>query len=387
MTTPRPAHVTGASMASMVAAVAPVHLFGALSPSLQREFGFGDTAQGLAVALFFAVSALLASWGGALTDRIGPTPALRGAAAMSIIGAATLMLSVSYLMVLVAFGVAAVGNAISQPGNNTIINAGVPTQRRGLALGLKQSAIPISTALAGLALPLITNRIDWRWAYLYAITVGAVALVSLPVVESSSKPPSPQRTHHPSRALLLISVGAGAGAAAVASIGAFLVRSLEDAGFSPSRAGLLQFGGSVALIATRVGWGALMDRRPIDRFQFSVGLLAVGAFAFPMLGSGNHAWMVVGALLAYAAAWSFPGVLHLGVVEQHRDTPGGASGVLQAGMFVGATAGPAIFGVVADNAGFRWAWVVSAVAAAVAAGFISVGGRLFRQLTPVAQPS
>ena len=49
MPSPDPRHVTAVSLATMVAAIAPVHLFGALAPDIQEEFGFGDARQGYAV--------------------------------------------------------------------------------------------------------------------------------------------------------------------------------------------------------------------------------------------------------------------------------------------------------------------------------------------------
>ena len=61
----------------MVAAIAPVHLVGALAPEIQDDLGFGDAEQGIAIGVFFAVSAVCSSPGGALTDRIGePTGAI-----------------------------------------------------------------------------------------------------------------------------------------------------------------------------------------------------------------------------------------------------------------------------------------------------------------------
>ncbi len=364
-------------MASMVAAVAPVHLFGALAPELQDDLGFGDAAQGLAVALYFGVSASLSSWGGGLTDRIGPSPALRGAAAMSAIGALILMTAPAYAIILVGFSIAAVGNAISQPGTNTFISGGVSTGRRGLALGMKQSAVPISTGLAGLALPVIAVSVGWRWAFLYAIAMAFAALALIPHVEPPAPRSKSRRLHRPSPALWLVTAGSVLGGLAVAPIGIFLVRSLEDAGFTPTSAGLIQAVGSAALVSTRIGWGALMDRTAIDRFRFVVILLAVGALAYPMLAFGDHRVMVVGALLAFGAGWSWPGVAHLAVVEQYPGAMGGASGVLQAGMFTGATIGPAVFGIVADVESFAAAWLICGVSSATGAVLVAMGGRRF----------
>jgi len=378
---PDPRRVTLVSLATMVAAVAPVHLFGALAPKIQADLGFGDTMQGIAVGVFFAVAAGFSIWGGALTDRIGPSPALRLAATATAAGGLVALLSPGYAVLVFALVLAAVGNGISQPGNNTFISGGVPAHRRGIALGVKQSAIPVSTALAGLALPTIGESIGWRWAYVFAIALALAALAAIPHVEPPVRRQTrtESRSFKPSRGLKLVTVASGCGAAAVSSIGAFLVRSAQDAGFSVSGAGYLQVAGSVALISTRVGWGALMDRINTDRFAFSTVLMAVGGFGFPLLATGNHALMVVGAVLAYGAAWSWPGVVHLGTVEHHPHATGAASGIVQAGMFTGAMTGPVLFGIIADQASFGWAWMLSAAFIALAAAMMAVATAEFRR--------
>ena len=354
-----PRRVTIVSLATMVAAIAPVHLVGALAPEIQEDLGFGDAEQGLAIGVFFAVSALFSSWGGALTDRVGPSPALRAAALASAIGATMLLVSPGYGVLVAGLVIAAFGNAISQPGNNTFIAGGVPPHRRGLALGIKQAAIPTSTGLAGLALPTLAVTLGWRWAYAAAIVLALGAMVAVPTIDPPVRRRSEDPGFRPTRRLILVAGGSAAGAAAVASLGAFLVRSARDAGFSDTSAGLLQVAGSVLLISTRIGWGWLMDHRPLDRFRFAAMLLGVGAVAFPLLASGRHGLMVLGALLAFGAGWSWPGIVHLGTVETNPRSTGAASGVVQTGMFTGAMIGPALFGLVADSHGFGWAWMLS----------------------------
>ncbi len=358
----------------MVAAIAPVHLFGALAPEIQDELHFGDTAQGMAVAAFFALSALLTSWGGSFTDRVGPTRALRAAAISSFAGAVVIMAANRYGIIVAGLLIAAVGNAISQPGNSSFISLGVPAQRRGIAMGIKQSAIPVSTGLAGLALPVIAITAGWRWAYLYALGAAMVGFALVPRIVAPVRSTVAPLHHRPSRPLLIVAIGAAASGIAVAPIGAFLVRSLEDSGFEPGRAGIVQLGGSVLLVTTRIGWGRLMDGTDIDRFRFASGILLFGAIGYPLLSFGSKPLMVLGALIAYGAAWSWAGVVHLGVVERHADAAGGAAGVLQAGMFVGAMIGPGVFGIVADNQGFATGWMISFTAAIVAAALLLWGG-------------
>lgn len=370
MPAPDPRRVTAVSLATMVAGIAPVHLFGALSPEIRDDFGFDDAQQGFAVAAFFAVSAALSSWGGALSDRFGPSPALRLGTLAGGAGALGILLAPTYALIVVALCVAAIGNAINQPSNNTFIIGGVPAHRRGVALGIKQAAIPTSTGLAGLALPTLAVTAGWQAAYVGAVGLAVVAIAALPHVDPPAASPRERVRYRPSPRVWRTAIGSAFGAAAVTNIGAFLVRSLEDAGFSLGVAGAVQVVGSVLLISGRVGWGALMDRHRIDRFRFSTGLLLVGALAFPLIGAGHTPLAVVGALLAYGFGWSWPGVVHLGTVEQNPTTTGAASGVVQAGMFTGAMTGPALFGVIADTHGFGWAWLLPATFAAVAAALL-----------------
>lgn len=365
-------------MTSMVAAIAPVHLLGALAPEIQDDLGFGDAAQGLAVAGFFGASALLSGWGGAFTDRRGSTLALRVAVTSSLAGAVVIMTAPAFSIVVLGLVVASVGNAVAQPGNNAFVSSGVPAHHRGLAVGLKQSAIPISTGLAGLALPVIAITAGWRWAYLYPIAVALAAFVLIPRLTVERQAAERPRFHRPSRGLMLVTAGTVAAGIAIAPIGAFLVRSLEDAGFDPGVAGVVQLAGSALLITTRVSWGRLMDRTTIDRFGFSVVLLLIGACGYPLLAHGNDPLMVVGALVAYGAAWSWPGVVHLGVVETHPADVGAASGIAQTGMFLGATIGPGMFGIVADSASFATAWTICFGAALAGAALIGLGGRTLR---------
>ena len=74
----------------------------------------------------------------------GPSP---GA---GLVLAATARL-VRHLVVPIA--VAGSANALCQPAANLLIARAVPAHRQGLAFAVKQSAIPMSTLLAGVAVP------------------------------------------------------------------------------------------------------------------------------------------------------------------------------------------------------------------------------------------
>lgn len=50
------------------------------------------------------------------------------------------------------------------------------TGRRGFAFGVKQSAVPLTAMLAGLAVPVFAVTVGWRWAFGAAAALGLFAL-------------------------------------------------------------------------------------------------------------------------------------------------------------------------------------------------------------------
>ena len=82
--------------------------------------------------------------------------------------------------------------------------------------------------------------------------------------------------------------------------------------------------------------------------------------------------------LAGCVGWGWAGLFNLAIVRLNPDAPGVATGITQTGTYVGAGAGPLLFGWIADNFSTERAWVAAALLALVAAATILVGGRLAR---------
>ncbi|MBK5222956.1 MAG: MFS transporter [Acidimicrobiia bacterium] len=381
---------TVGALVAVVAGVLPIHLTGALAPDLQDELGFGDAELGIGVALAFAFSALLTGAGGAFTDSAGPRRALRIAACFSAAGLVVLASAPMYGVLVLGLVLSTPGNAIAQPGGNVLIAEGVGPARRGMALGIKQSAIAVSTALSGIASLVLADTLGWRWAYGAAVCVAGVAVLMVPevrvrarvpgasetssggpgVLDASSEPAAGARTSTDAAAIRAAALTGLAGAAAVASIGTFLVRAAQDAGLATSTGRLVLTGGSVLLIAMRIGWGALADSGRIDANRTVVRLLLAGTVGYLLLSTGTLGGFIVGAALAFGAGWSWPGLLFLVLVRRFPHAAGRPSGQVQRGMFIGAMVGPFLFGVVADSVSFTAAWWMSAgwgLLAAVAA--------------------
>jgi MFS family permease len=68
---------------------------------------------------------------------------------------------------------------------------------------------------------------------------------------------------------------------------------------------------------------------------------------------------LVAAPLAFSTAWAWPGLFNLAVVRANPSNPASATGITQTGQFIGAVVGPVLFGIVAEHAGFRAAWLTA----------------------------
>ncbi|GAB3948126.1 hypothetical protein GCM10027614_44600 [Micromonospora vulcania] len=165
----RPIRVSAGAVATTIAVVLPVFLLGGLAVQMGADLHFSPAGLGLAVAIYFGISALASVPSGRLVERYGPAVVARCAillAAGSMLAVAALARSYPMLVGLLALSAAA--NALGQLASNATLARHVPARRQGLSFGVKQAAIPVSTLLAGAAVPTIALTAGWRWAFVAA---------------------------------------------------------------------------------------------------------------------------------------------------------------------------------------------------------------------------
>ncbi len=370
-----------AGLAAQTACSVPIALVGALAPALQAELGFGDGQLGLIAALYFLVAAMLAPSGGRLVDRLGPVLGLRATGAIVALSLVVGALARSFPMLVVASLVGATSMALATPASNVVLVRHVDPGRRGFAFGLKQAAVPLAAALSGLAVPMIALQVGWRWAFV-AMLVFPVASLLLPPETSIERRPTAThdrgRRPRAPRALRLLGLVGLLGATAVGTLNPFLVRAGTEAGFSVGGAGLLLSVAAGSLIVTRVLWGAVLDRTGADPIRVIFFLLTVGSLGYALMGTASMVPFGIGAVIAYAFGWAWPGVQFLAGVRLWPDNPGEASGLLQREALMGATAGPLAFGVLAEHTSFGTAHGAAAGVAAMAAVLAAVVARIVR---------
>jgi predicted MFS family arabinose efflux permease len=95
-------------------------------------------------------------------------------------------------------------------------------------------------------------------------------------------------------------------------------------------------------------------------------MFLVSAGAYLLLIVGEPVLIVVAALLAGSFGWAWPGALNLAVVQHSPQAPAWAVGVMLAGLFAGAVAGPLTLGVLGDAGHFTAGWVLCAAFAVLA---------------------
>ena len=376
---PRRAIIAG--LAAQTAGSVPIALIGATAPELQAAFGFGDAQLGVIAAAYFLSAAVLGPYGGRIVDRLGPAVGLRATGAIVIVGLLVEATASSYPMLLAGALIGATSLALATPASNVVLIHHVAERRQGLAFGLKQSAVPLAATLSGLALPLIALRVGWRWAFVVMLVFPLASLVlapETPAAQRNSKTSDdsePKRTARPPRDLLLLA-GVGVFAAtAVGTLNPFLVRAATEVGFSAGAAGILLSVAAGSLVVSRVMWGAVLDQSGFEPVRVVCFLLTVGAVGYALLASTSTTLFAVGAIVAYAFGWAWPGVQFLAGVRLWPENPGEASGVLQLGAFVGATGGPLAFGIIVERSGFSLGYALSAVVAVIAAGLAALLAR------------
>ncbi|MGS2613773.1 MFS transporter [Micromonospora sp. LZ34] len=379
----RPVRAAAGAVAVTIACVLPVFLVGGLAVQLGEDLGFSPAGLGLAVSVYFGVGALASVPSGSLAERYGPAVVARAGILLSagcLLAVAALARSYPVLVGLLALGGTA--NALGQLASNAALARHVPPRRQGLSFGVKQAAIPVSTLLAGVAVPTVALTAGWRWAFVAAAGAALAALPAVPAREPRPTHRAAARAGRATWALVVVGVAATLAAAAANALGTFVVDSSVDRGLAPGAAGLTLTLGSAVCVAARIGAGWLADRRASGHLAVIAGMLVVGAGGLGLLAVAGSAPLVVGVVLGFGLGWAWPGLMNFAVVRLHPQAPAAATSITQTGVYAGGCLGPLALGTVAAHAGYPAMWTAAAAAMLLAATLMLTATRLFPTATP-----
>jgi len=309
--------VLGAGSAATASLAAVQGGLPAIAPAIQREFDL-SLVQVSAVFTAFAVGTVvtLLAWG-VVSDRRSERLVIAtglGAGAIAMFGAAgadgyvSLLAWMALAGMLGSAGIAASGRAVF---------GWFPRHERGLALGLRQTAVPAGAALASFTLPPLTSAagVDAAMYALAGLMLAAALAAGIwlregPRVESAA-PPAPDAQRDPriwrlSAASSLMIIGQ------VGLTSLLVLYLYTERGWTAAHAalalGAVQVGAAVARVSAG-RWSDVLGERiaPFRRLAAAAGVLLLGAAlggpaAVPLLMAGGVAAMSWNGLSFTAAA-------------------------------------------------------------------------------------
>ncbi len=355
---------------STVAAVFPGLGTGALAVQARADFDVSEGTYGWALGTFFLAAAATSVIGGGLVQRLGPRRQLT----WGLVATATTQLVIAFVVpnfawMLVALAAAGVINSGVQTAVNLALSqAGLP--RLGLAIATKQSAMPASAMLGGLAVPAVALTLGWRWVYAMGALVALIAVLGVrrfiadgEVGLANSQP----RAESTRRALwaatlvsLLLAFSSGA-------INAWTVASGVDAGLSEASAGLALSLAAGTGIALRLFAGSRIDRSALPPFRAAAMIYVIGIAGFVLLSFRVGTLHAFASLLAFGGGWIWPVFTNYAIVSSNPQRAGAATGMTQMGVYIGVFSAPILTGYIIDTAGYRTMWLVVAAIGTVAA--------------------
>jgi sugar phosphate permease len=338
----------------------------AIAPAIQDRYDLTLTQVGVMLAaLSFGSVPTLLIWG-IVADRIGE----RAVIAIGQAGTAAALVWAAYAPSFGALVAAltlagAIGAGVNAASGRAVM-AWFGEDERGLALGIRQMAVPLGGAVAAIALPLLNEHISLHAAFdglavgcLVAAVVGAVLLRVEPA-EDHSLLARPLRDPRVWR----ICIASTFYVTTQISLLGFLVLFLhERRGVSTSvAAGALAITQVLGGIA-RVAVGRVSDRlrmRIVPLRWLALGLTSSVAAAAALLDA--PVWLVTAALVVagtFALAWN--GLAFTAAAEAAgRARSGAAIGLQQTFLSVGSLAAPIGFAAAVHHYSWRAAFVLAA---------------------------
>jgi sugar phosphate permease len=350
----------------------------AIAPQIQHGYHLTLTQVGVVLAAMnFGLIVTLLPWG-IVADRIGEravlTTGLLGCAA-ALVGAG--FTSSMAMLVAALAGAGALGGGTQSASGRAVMSWFGPDER-GLALGIRQTAVPLGGAIAAGVLPALT-RVSLRAAF-FGLAAGCVggALVGFALLRSERQSMHEDEDHTPplrNPRIWLLCLASTFYVATQISILGFLVLFLhDDRGVSTAVAAgalaAMQIAGGVARIVV----GRISDRvraRIVPLRWIALALSASTAAAAVFV----HVtlWILLPVLLvAGVAGLSWNGLSYTAAAESAGRRRSGASiGLQQTFLSGGSIVAPIAFAAAVHHGSWRLAFLLAAASPLVGYALLS----------------
>jgi sugar phosphate permease len=348
-----------------------------LAPALREQYGLSLTEIGVVLAAeWIGLTFALLPWGFAV-DRFGERWTLAGGLAVCAAFLAGAAYAPSFGWLVVLLGLAGVAGGSVQSGSGRAVMRWFAASERGLALGLRQTAVPVGGAIAALVLPVLETP---RAGLLFVagfVLAGALAgaIVLRTGTEEHIEVVDVEITLR-DRRLWIACWGSGLYLIAQVAMMGFVVLFLHDEhGYSTGKAAAVFAAGQGLAAVLRIGVGRWSDVlgsrvRPLRWIGVAIG----AALALVAAVSGAPGWLLVPALVAatgMSMAWN--GLSYTIAAELGGRRSGAAIGFQQTVLSGIGVAAPVAFAAAVSAS--SWG-----IAFALAALFPLAGAWLLRSL-------
>jgi len=336
-----------------------------LAPALREEYDLSLTQIGVVLAAeWVGLTIALLPWGFAV-DRWGERWTLASGLVLCAAFLAAAAYAPSFAWLVVLLGLAGAAGGSVQSGSGRAVMRWFSASERGLALGVRQTAVPIGGAVAALVLPVLETP---RAGLLFVagfVLAGAVAgaLVLRAGTEEHLEATDVEITLR-DRRLWLACWGSGLYLVAQVAMMGFVVLFLHDEhGFSTGEAAAVFAIGQGLAAALRIGVGHWSDVlgtrvRPLR----AIGVAVAITLALVAVLSDSPSWLLVPALvLATGMSMAWNGLSYTIAAELGGRRSGAAIGFQQTVLSAIGIAAPVAFAAMVSGTSWPIAFALAAV--------------------------
>ena len=343
-----------------------------LAPFLQADLSLTRAQVGMFNSAIMGGSLVAMFAAGWVVDVKGERAALVGGNVLIGLFCLTVLTTNGFVSALIALFGVGIGGAFPTPAGSKAVMGWFPLDQRGMAMGVRQTGIPLGGALAAALLPMLALVVGWR----LAVAIGGLGcFASALLCRLAYRNPivAPRATLHErlprfadylTRDIVLLGVSG-----AFATLGQFtLVTYLalylkETQGIAVTTSATLLVFAQVAGAAGRVLWGVASDRlfagRRHPALVLPIALSSAGALALGWLPQATPLWLI-GALVVMhafcALGWHGNWIALVSEIAG-PERQGRTIGVAMTIMYVGIILLPPLFGLVVDYShSWQGAW-------------------------------
>ena len=341
----------------------------ALAPALRSHYHLSLGQVGIALgAVFFGMMPTLLPWG-LLTDRIGERAVIAlglGGAGIAMCAASLTRSFVALVVLLVLFG--ALGSSINAASGRAVMGWFAADQR-GLALGIRQAAVPVGAAVAAATLPWLAANGDPAPAFL-ALGIASLTGAAVGAALMREAPAAPERSPADvgrpfgDRRIWLLAGGSSFFVVAQIALTSYAVLFLhQHRGLTTHSAALALAAMNVLGIGARIGVGRWSDRVRSRLGPLRVIGLLIGAStaAVGLLVDAPLAVLVPALVLAGVVSLSWNGVAFTAAAETAgAGRSGAALGFQQTVLGVFVTIAAPAFAALVSATSWRVAFLAAA---------------------------